>query len=213
MKTLWNKNAKFSGYFFYINTNIWGDFQICISVPLVTLKITQKKSPQKLCKKVVLKNFAIFTGKHLGWRLFLIQNIAKFFRASILKKTSANGCFWKCSWNWEKLKDVDRGFYLYIKKTRFFNINVRNKWKCISLCFYFMIGFLWILYLHKYFFDVVRNKLHTTNIYTRVDKKKIKRSRKGCVIRTCFKFWPMKNIFQKLKANESLIMTCLQIYR
>ena len=28
--------AKFSGYCFYMNTNIYGDFQICISVPLRT---------------------------------------------------------------------------------------------------------------------------------------------------------------------------------
>ena len=28
------KNGKFSGYYFYVNTNIWGDFQICISAPL-----------------------------------------------------------------------------------------------------------------------------------------------------------------------------------
>ena len=28
------KNVKFSGYYFYLNTNIQGDFQICISVPL-----------------------------------------------------------------------------------------------------------------------------------------------------------------------------------
>ena len=28
---------------------------------------------------------------------------------------------------------------------------------------------------------------------------------------TCFKFWPTKNVFLKLKANESLIMACLQI--
>ena len=27
------KNAKFSGYYFYINANLQGDFQICISVP------------------------------------------------------------------------------------------------------------------------------------------------------------------------------------
>ena len=27
------KNAKPSGYYFYMNLNIWGDFQICISVP------------------------------------------------------------------------------------------------------------------------------------------------------------------------------------
>ena len=29
------KNAKFSRYCFYMNTNIWGHFQICISVPLM----------------------------------------------------------------------------------------------------------------------------------------------------------------------------------
>ena len=29
------KNAKFSGYCFYMNTNIHRDFQICISVPLM----------------------------------------------------------------------------------------------------------------------------------------------------------------------------------
>ena len=28
------KNAKFSGHYFYMNTNIKADFQICISVPL-----------------------------------------------------------------------------------------------------------------------------------------------------------------------------------
>ena len=27
------------------------------------------------------------------------------------------------------------------------------------------------------------------------------------------KFWPMKKIFRKLQANQSLIMACLQIYR
>ena len=49
----------------------------------------------------------------------------------------------------------------------------------MSLCFYFMIGFLWSLYLHKYFFDVVRNKLQTINIYTRVNKKEIKAQEKN----------------------------------
>ena len=28
------KNVKFPGYYFYMIYNIWGDFQICISVPL-----------------------------------------------------------------------------------------------------------------------------------------------------------------------------------
>ena len=29
------KNAKFSGYCFYMKTNLYGNFQICISVPLI----------------------------------------------------------------------------------------------------------------------------------------------------------------------------------
>ena len=62
------------------------------------------------------------------------------------------------------------------------------KMDTVSLCLYFMIGFLWIVYLHKYFFDVLRNTLQTINIYSRVDKKKIKSSRKEYAIRTCFKF-------------------------
>ena len=28
------KNATFLGYYFYTNSNIWGDFEICIAVPL-----------------------------------------------------------------------------------------------------------------------------------------------------------------------------------
>ena len=42
--------------------------------------------------------------------------------------------------------------------------------------------------LHKYFCDGVRNKLQTINIYIKIDKKKIRNSRKEYVIRTCFKF-------------------------
>ena len=34
-RILRNENAKFSGYCIYINTGIYGDFQICISVSLI----------------------------------------------------------------------------------------------------------------------------------------------------------------------------------
>ena len=40
------KNAKLSGYYFYMNLNIWGNFQICISVPLRVLKSKKKKLAQ-----------------------------------------------------------------------------------------------------------------------------------------------------------------------
>ena len=36
------KNAKFSGHYFYMNLNIYGDFQICISVPNYFGMITRK---------------------------------------------------------------------------------------------------------------------------------------------------------------------------
>ena len=56
---------------------------------LITFKKIQKQPPEVFYKKAVfLKKFAIFTGqtgKRLFWSLFLIQNIAKFLRAPILK--------------------------------------------------------------------------------------------------------------------------------
>ena len=39
-----------------------------------------------------------------------------------------------CSWNWEKIENVDKEFYFYIKETS------------ENACFYFMIGFLWSVY-------------------------------------------------------------------
>ena len=42
---------------------------------------------------------------------------------------------------------------------------------------YFMIGVFWALYLHKYFFDVVGNKLETINMSTRLNQKRIKSSK------------------------------------
>ena len=35
LRILTIKNANFLGYYFYINFNIWGDFQMCIRVPLI----------------------------------------------------------------------------------------------------------------------------------------------------------------------------------
>ena len=35
MRILTIKSAKDSGYYFFMKLNIWRDFQICISVPLI----------------------------------------------------------------------------------------------------------------------------------------------------------------------------------
>ena len=77
--------------------------------------------------------------------------------------------------------------------------------------FHFMISFGVCIYINiSLMWREINSKI---NINTWVDKKKIKSSRKEYVLRTWFKFWPMKNIFRKLLSNESLIMVCLQIYR
>ena len=60
------------------------------------------------------------------------------------------------SWNSEQLKSGDKKFKLYITKKEIdvLNINIRDKWKCISLFLfhdYFINGFLWALYLHTVF--------------------------------------------------------------
>ena len=42
------KNAKFSVHYFYMNTNIYGHFQICISVPLIRF-LSYKKLSAEVC--------------------------------------------------------------------------------------------------------------------------------------------------------------------
>ena len=49
------QNANFSGYYFYMNTNIWRDFQICISVPL-TWVLFQYESKVTVRRDIMGKN-------------------------------------------------------------------------------------------------------------------------------------------------------------
>ena len=57
---------------------------------------SQKQPPEVFFKKSVLKNFSIFTGKHLCCSLFLIkmQAWSRNFKEHLLSRASANG-FWK----------------------------------------------------------------------------------------------------------------------
>ena len=77
------KNAKFSGYCFYMNRNIYGDFQICISVPLrclsenfmkffwCLLSVRLCKASSNLWLKILLpfswKDFSIFITFNRGY--------------------------------------------------------------------------------------------------------------------------------------------------
>ena len=52
----------------------------------------QKQPPEVFYKKAVLKNSAIFTGKHLRWSLFLMK-LQAFSPATLLKRDSSTGFF------------------------------------------------------------------------------------------------------------------------
>ena len=54
--------------------------------------VSPKHSPEVLYKKSILRNFAIFTGKHLCWSLFLIK-LQAFKSAILLKRDSSTGAF------------------------------------------------------------------------------------------------------------------------
>ena len=55
-KILTIKNAKFAGYYFHMNLNILGDFQICTSVPL-SRSVTREAT--RICQ-FITENYASF---------------------------------------------------------------------------------------------------------------------------------------------------------
>ena len=62
-RILRSKNAKFSGYYFYLNPNIQGDFEICISVPLsFILQLQQKTGKYRKMRETpsLLRNYYLY---------------------------------------------------------------------------------------------------------------------------------------------------------
>ena len=94
----------------------------------------------------------LLTKKPLCWSLFLILNIAKFFRVLILKNICKRQLLKMCLW---KLFITIINFTL--KTPNFFNIGIANKRKC-SLLFHdwFPVKFEFIPIQH--FFGMMRNR-------------------------------------------------------
>ena len=59
---------------------------------ILQFSLIQKQQPEVFYKIVILKNFAIFTGKQLFWSLFLIKLQAVRY-ATLLKRDSNTGVF------------------------------------------------------------------------------------------------------------------------
>ena len=108
----------------------------------------QKKPP-------FLKKELLMAASYRKTLRFLVLNIVKFVRAPTLE----NICVWlllkMCSWNWEKIKFI-RSFNFTLKNQYQYSTSISETSE--NVCFYFMIGFPWSLYLQQYFFGVARNK-------------------------------------------------------
>ena len=72
-KILRVKNAKFLWYCFYVNFNIWGDFQICISVPL----------KERLSQK------GVFQTPNVFFTVSILQQFNQFLMFNCRKKPAA----------------------------------------------------------------------------------------------------------------------------
>ena len=68
------KNAKFSGHYFYMNLNIWADFQFCISVPLrfdEYFTSLCRKAGKKLSVLARISNFMCTNKKRVLIKAFI----------------------------------------------------------------------------------------------------------------------------------------------
>ena len=110
------KNAKLSGYYFYMNLDIWGDFQICINVPLnlsnhSLLGIIMAKY-FKSCSLCLISSFSLLFLRHVS---FLMLHCLCLLRFTFT--TRPYQCLRK------------RHMILIMKKNWFFYVICR-KWMC-----------------------------------------------------------------------------------
>ena len=80
------QNAKFSGYHFSINANIWRDFQICISVPLRTWEITVFSGFRKFSNALRLRYLWVKTP--VSYEIMIMK------RQSKISKTKWRALLW-----------------------------------------------------------------------------------------------------------------------
>ena len=125
------------------------------------------------------------TGKHLCWSLFLFLSIEKFLRAPTWK----NICVWlllkMCSWNWEKLKFI-RSFNFTLKNQYQYSTSISETSE--NVCFYFMIGFPWSLYLHTIFLWCGEKETSNTK-YLQLIKRRSKVQESSCERALNFDQW------------------------
>ena len=115
------KNAKFSGYYFYMNLSIWRNFQICISVPLRFLL---------RCTCFVFFNIfsSIIWVQYADWAILCSDDVIDFMQKILNSQTHHyEGQPWMCK-QWTVAKQTER-FSLTAKRRGYFLLLEDNKSK------------------------------------------------------------------------------------
>ena len=102
-----------------------------------------------------------------------------------------------------------RNFNSTWKKAGFFNINITDKWKCISLCFYLMIGFFWRLYLYTVFLWCSEKKTPNNKYLLVVIKRRLKVQEKNMSCERAFNFDQWKTCPTN---NKPITVSRLQLF-
>ena len=97
--------------------------------------ILQKQSPKVLCKKGVLKHFAIFIGKHLCWSLFAGIQICNF----LIRNTNTY-VFLRILWtfkehHFEKHLRATASYFMSMNRNHSSKVKNLNQWKSVSFQF------------------------------------------------------------------------------
>ena len=70
------QNAKFLGYYFYMNTNLWRDFQICISIPFSTLVMDLTVKPGEWIVITLILDFWFSSLKQFAYSYGILVTVS-----------------------------------------------------------------------------------------------------------------------------------------
>ena len=133
---------------------MWRRKKYCEMTVWLLLKLIQKQPPEAFCTKPVLSKTLQYLQDEQVLKSLFYSGYCDIFKIPILKNICEPLLLKMCSWNWKKCKNLAslakwlshrlriKWFWVrvqlqslkhfYIKK-RFFNINIRNEWKCLFL--------------------------------------------------------------------------------
>ena len=130
LRILRTKNTKFSGYYFYLDTNIWGDFQICSTFKYLHYLWSHYSKVSKIYGRIFLNDLESTNAKAVCMKIatcIIFLMLCWYYQISIMS------CTWSTKMSYVKnFIGVIRTLYVFQK-------------------FYMCIYFIFICFIILYF--------------------------------------------------------------